>query len=352
MLCADALRLLSKRAKGYILVDCHKAKRSSRRRCGGVGTRATHHGGNSSSSIGRNSTISSCAMVPDHSTQIAGDDCADLNPCTPLERLVVGAAILGVAAAACLVWGRSDVRMGGVPALLEAKAKGSLWGKGYLFASPGQDNLNYEFEQDGGLHVGSGARAARSAQLRLADSAGHMQMLCGTGPGCESENKWEIKVAMETNGTLVNDENFSENRTVSNKTMMETYRAMDMYDRELDFDKEFRAGSPYNAFKAAGKKKQQSLREMLPPGSTRIKRGGETKTHKLCTTGPACEDWSDQQIKVAEMIDHDTVNQNRPEPPTADTIGEVQRAMEEQRINPVRKSKHVAAKVSVPLPPQ
>jgi hypothetical protein len=120
---------------------------------------------------------------------------------------------------------------------------------------------------------------------------------------------------------------------------------MDDYVNDLEVEHSFHAGSPFNSFKG----KQQALREVFPPGSSRGS-GGSSRTHKLCVMGPGCEAWSDMQVHVAEQIDHDRVNEGRPDPPSDATMSEVQQAMEEQKLNPARR--RVAVGVSaVPLPP-
>mmetsp|Transcript_36715 Transcript_36715/g.71673 ORF Transcript_36715/g.71673 Transcript_36715/m.71673 type:complete len:279 (+) Transcript_36715:21-857(+) len=252
--------------------------------------------------------------------------------------------------AACIVLVSRDGlhhHRGGV-LLGKPRGAGGLWNKDYLFGTPGSD-LTAEYEH-GGSVLAERRREASEAVERQVKQLGRLrqqhvraasktQSLCGFGAGCESENTWIVKEAANLNSTAVNKDNFSKNRTVTDAVVTEVQKAMDDYDKEMDFEQEFRTGSPFNAFKG----KQQTLRQVFPPGEGRH----AVKTHKLCVQGAACEQWSDMQIHVAEQIDHDRVNENRPPAPSDKTMDEVAHAMEEQKLNPAR----TAQRVSVPLPP-
>lgn len=263
----------------------------------------------------------------------------------------MAAAALGVVAAVAVVsshWGHGGRHSGLLQIQRGSHGGGDAWEQGYLFAKPGKDNLNYDYEHYGHLVGGRRMRGGRGAVAQQQLMQQHrFQVLCGTGAGCESENEWIIKEAANLNRTAVYAGHGGANTTVPDKIVDEVKAAMEQYAKELDYEKNYQGGSPFNEFKTRGK--QQLLREVFPPGS---KRGGKSglaaRTHKLCVIGSACEQWADMQIHIAEQMDHDRVNEGRPDPPSDETMAEVQRAMEEQKINPARR---VASGVAVPLPP-
>ena len=132
-----------------------------------------------------------------------------------------GAAAFVLGAVAAVVIVSQGYLGGGSRVALVQRGPGDAWEQGYLWAPPGEDNIDYQNEHYGRLVEASRQDSSKSnqggrVQLRQVP---HLQSLCGFGSGCESDNVFQVREAKDVNKTAVMEG--MKNRSVSEEMRSE-----------------------------------------------------------------------------------------------------------------------------------